>query len=49
MKFWISLLATALLSFVAGIYLPWWSIGLVAFLIAVVMPLRPWKNFIAGF
>ncbi len=49
MKFWISLFATALLSFVAGIYLPWWSIGIVAFLIALVMPLRPWKNFIAGF
>ena len=38
-----------MLSFEAGIYLPWWSIGIVAFLIAVVMPLRPWKNFIAGF
>ena len=49
MKFWISLLATALLSFVAGIYLPWWSIALVAFLIAYAIPQRPWKNFVSGF
>ena len=49
MKFIISLLAIALLSFVAGLYFPWWSIAGVAFGVALSMPQRPWKNFVAGF
>jgi len=49
MKFLISLLAIALLSFVAGIYLPWWSVAGVAFLVALSIPQRAWKNFVAGF
>lgn len=49
MKFWISLVSTALLCFVAGLYLPWWSIAPVAFLIAAAMPQRPWKSFSGAF
>ena len=49
MKFLISLLAIVLLSFVAGLYLPWWSVAVVAFGVALTMPQRSWKIFLAGF
>ena len=47
MKFIISLLLIALLSFAACLYLPWWSIAVVAFL--VVLPQNPAKAFFCGF
>ena len=49
MKFITTLILTALLSFVACFYLPWWSIAIVAFVIAAVIPQHPGKAFIAGF
>lgn len=49
MKFIVSLLLTMLLSFVACLYLPWWSIAIVAFIVAVVIPQRPGRSFITGF
>ncbi len=49
MKFIISLLLTALLSFVACLYLPWWSIAIVAFIVAVLIPQSPGLSFLAGF
>ncbi len=49
MKFFISLILTALLSFAACLYLPWWSIAIVAFLIAALIPQRPVKAFFAAF
>lgn len=49
MKFIISLILTALLSFGACLYLPWWSIAIVALLVAVLIPQRPSKAFFAGF
>jgi|SRR5579871_446454 len=49
MKFIVSLLLTALLSFVSGLYLPWWGIAVAAFLVAVVIPLKHGIAFIAGF
>jgi hypothetical protein len=38
-----------LLSFIAGLYLPWWSIAIVAFLSALLMQPKIWVGFIAGF
>jgi hypothetical protein len=49
MKFISSILLTALLSFVAGLYLPWWSVALAAFASCVLIQSAPWKSFLAGF
>lgn len=49
MKFIISLILTALLSFAACLYLPWWSIAFVAFIVAVLIPQKPGKAFLTAF
>ena len=49
MKFIVSIVLTALLSFVACLYLPWWSIAVVSFLIAIIIFQKPYVAFIAGF
>lgn len=49
MKFVLTLLLTALLSFIAGLYLPWWSIAIIAFLAALLIQPRVGVGFLAGF
>lgn len=49
MKFIISLLLIALLSVAFCLYLPWWSIAIVAFIVAASIPQKPWKAFLTGF
>ena len=49
MKFIVSLLLTALLSFAAGLYLPWWSIAICAFVVSVLIIQQPFRAFLAGF
>lgn len=49
MKFMISLLLIALLSVAACLYLPWWSIAIVSFMIAALIPQHPGKAFLTGF
>lgn len=49
MKFFAALIVTALLAFIAGIYLPWWSIAVVAFVVAVLVHQKAGKAFLAGF
>jgi len=50
MKFFNSVLLTALLSFIAGIYISyWWFFAVVAFLVAVLIHQRGFKAFFAGF
>lgn len=49
MKFFVSLLLTALLSFAACLYLPWWSIAIAAFIIAALIPQSAVKSFLTGF
>ncbi len=49
MKFIVSLLLTALLSFVAGLYINWWSIALAAFIVALCIHQKPGKAFLTGF
>ena len=49
MKFIVALILTALLSFIAGLYFPWWSIALCAFITALLIYQRSWKAFLAGF
>jgi hypothetical protein len=49
MKFTISLVLTAALSFATCLYLPWWSIAMVAFIVAIAIPVKPLLSFISGF
>lgn len=49
MKFIVSILLIALLSFAAGLYLGWWSLALAAFIVAALIPQQPWKAYLSGF
>ncbi len=49
MKFLSAIILTALLSYVSGLYFPWWSIAFAAFLVAVAIPQKPFHAFLAGF
>jgi hypothetical protein len=49
MKFIISVILIALLSFAAGLYLPWWSLAIAAFAVALLIPLKPWLSWLSGF
>lgn len=50
MKFIVSILLVALVTFAVGVYgnLPWWSFVVTNFLIAVAMPIKPIRSFLAG-
>lgn len=49
MKFIVSLLLTAFLSFVACLYFPWWSIAVVAFLVYALIPQKHFISFLGAF
>lgn len=49
MKFFISLILTILLSFAACLFLPWWSVAIAAFVVAALIPQKPFKAFLTGF
>lgn len=49
MKFFAALILTALLSYAAGFYFEWWIIAVAAFIVAAVIPQKPFKLFLAGF
>lgn len=50
MKFFTATVLTALLSFVAGIYIPlWWFFAVVSFLVAVLVHQKVAKAFFSGF
>jgi hypothetical protein len=48
MRFVLALLLTAVLSFLAGLFLPWWSIALIAFLVALLIPQGTGFAFLSG-
>ena len=49
MKSTITTILIMLLSFCACLYFPWWSIAVVAFVVAALIPQRPWLSFLSGF
>ena len=49
MKFLVSVLLIALLSVAVCLYLPWWTIAVVAFVVAGLIPQNPARSFLAGF
>jgi hypothetical protein len=49
MRFLLALLLTALLCFITGLYLPWWSIAIIAFLVGCLVPQSAGRSFLSGF
>ncbi len=49
MKGLITFLLTGVLSYVAGLFYPWWSIAVVAFVIALIIRQHPLKAFFTAF
>ena len=49
MRFLLALLLTVALGFIAGRFLEWWSIAVVAFLVALLIPQRIGRAFLSGF
>jgi hypothetical protein len=49
MRFIVALLLTALLSFIASLWLDFWVIAIVAFLVGIMVQQKAWKAFLAGF
>lgn len=49
MKFAASTLLILLLSFLACLYFPWWSIALIAFVVSLLIPQKPGVAFFSGF
>ena len=49
MKFFISFIVTALLSFSWSLFFPWWVIAVAAFIVAAVIPQSRVRAFICGF
>ncbi len=49
MKFIVSIILIMLLSFVACLYFPWWSIAIVSFIVTALIPQNVGKIFFTGF
>ncbi|HUQ96949.1 MAG TPA: hypothetical protein VM010_04735 [Chitinophagaceae bacterium] len=49
MKFLLTTLLIIFLAFIAGLYLPWWSIAIVAFAATLLMQPKIGLGFLAGF
>lgn len=50
MRFLLTIVLTALFSYLAGLFLPWWwSFALICFLVALLLPQRIWISFLSGF
>ncbi|HVZ97176.1 MAG TPA: hypothetical protein VG847_09900 [Chitinophagaceae bacterium] len=49
MKFFVSILLTMLLGFAACLFFPWWSIAVVAFIVAALIRQAPLSSFFTGF
>ena len=49
MRFILATLLTVTLSFIAGLYTPWWSIAIISFLVALLIKQRYGLAFVSGF
>ena len=49
LKFIVAILLTALLSFVCGLYLPWWGVAVAAFVVSTLIRQKPGMAFLSGF
>src|SRR5881275_1955925 len=48
-KYILSIIVTALVAFVMGLYMPWWGIAIAAFLVSAAIPQKPAFSFLSGF
>jgi hypothetical protein len=49
LKFFVTMLLIGLLSFICGLFLPWWTIAVAAFIVSALIPQKPVNAFFAGF
>src|SRR5438045_5914839 len=49
MRLFLSIILTALFCFIAGLFLPWWSIAVIAFLVALLFRQSLGAHFLSGF
>jgi hypothetical protein len=49
MRFLLSVSLILVFAFIAGLYLPWWSIALISFLVLLLIPQSIGISFLAGF
>lgn len=49
MRLLLTTLLIAVFGFIAGLFLPWWSIAIVAFFVAFLIPQGIGRSFLAGF
>ena len=49
MKFFVSIIVTGLLAFACGLYLPWWSVAVAAFVVSSLIYQPPLRAFFTGF
>jgi hypothetical protein len=49
MKFFAAFILTGLLSFAASLFFPWWTIAVVAFIVALLIHQKGYKAFLAAF
>lgn len=49
MRFFTSTILIALLAFALGLYMPWWTIAIAAFIIPLIIYQRPGLSFLSGF
>ena len=49
MKFIIAVLLTTLLSFISGLYMPWWGIAITSFVVSALIPQGRGRAFLTGF
>src|SRR5215211_5828532 len=48
-RFLLATLLTATLSFLTGLILEWWSIAVIAFLVALLLPQSTGRSYLSGF
>lgn len=49
MRILVSIIVTALFTFACGLYLPWWSVALAPFIVALLVIQKPFHSFLSGF
>lgn len=49
MKFFLALILTVSLAYIGGLYFPWWSTGVAAFIVALFVKQSSGKAFLTGF
>ena len=49
MKFIVTMLVTALLSFSMALFFPWWVIAVAAFIVSALIPQKPVRAFLSAF